>query len=178
MLMSDDPHLPVAIFGPTDRCTLRPLVDPGTVHWRCAGTLAVARTSSSDNASSTFDLIPGAREVHVDGASARIGSLDYPLVRVFGHEFARDGIDAIVGRRHRDADAHRTAAGRLNCFGSRSSTSPRTGHPNRGKADVQAIRGLSGRNLRKRSAAQFKSELPAASVPRWCRYARLGFRFC
>ena len=55
--------------------------------------------------------------MHVDGSGTRIGSFDYPLVCVFGHEFVRDGIDAIVGRRHRDAGAHGTGPGRLKRFG-------------------------------------------------------------
>ena len=83
------------------------------------------------NASSDIDVIPRAWKMHVDGASTRIGPLDYPLVRVFGHEFARDGIDACVRRRHCDAGARRTGAGRPDRFGSRSRRYARSGDRDR-----------------------------------------------
>jgi len=83
---------------------------------RCADILGIARKASTENASSAFDLIPGARKVHVDGSSMPIG----PLVRVFATQLARDRIDTIVARRSHDAGAFGTGAGRVNWSVSRS----------------------------------------------------------
>lgn len=46
--------------------------------------------------------------MHVRGASARIGAPDDPSIGKFGHQFASNGVDAIVGRRHRDIGAQGT----------------------------------------------------------------------
>src|SRR6185436_444030 len=73
---------------------------------------------STKNASSALDLIPHAWKVYMDGTGTRVGSLHYPLVRVFGNEFAGDWVDTIVGRRHGNARAQGTRPGGLNRFGS------------------------------------------------------------